>query len=197
MSYPLADVSKYWATATPSVAHHRAAHDQWDADGKKHRDMAKRLCEPGSVLEWGVGGGMNPAHIKARPYYAVDILESSLAQAARYGVDPILIEVADPLEKRLKLPRVDLFISTAVYQHFPSIEYARRVTEYAAQIAKYALIQIRGTRNRPSRNYARDVCTACTWTVAEFATLLEGCGFRVNWTERGPADYVYFGCQRA
>lgn len=194
--YSFTEVADYWDAASPQMSHWREAHHHWKEHGEYHARLVKRF-EPESIVEWGVGGGMNPAHIDVRPYYAVDISQASLDEASQYGITPILIDVADVVHTRMALPRVDLFLSTAVFQHLPSKGYARRILDLAYTATKYAVLQVRRGQQATATKYKGSVTTACTWGVAEFATDLEAIGWRVEFMERGHADYIYFGASRA
>ena len=193
--YDYADVAEYWANAEPGMSHWRSHHGAWSEHGEFHARLAARF-EPKSVVEWGVGGGMNPAHIKARPYYAVDISQASLDQAGKYGVTPILIDVGDVT--RMELPTADLFLSTAVFQHLPSKGYATNVLELAHRATRHMIVQVRteGHGDR-SGTYRHDMTRACTWSAADFTADLESIGWRIEFMERGHADYLYFGATRA
>lgn len=110
-----------------------------------------------TIMEWGPGGGSNAVGLKniALRYYGVDISEKNLNEAARQCVQevecsdyfkPILL-LGPPSQVLKRIPsEVDLFLSTAVFQHFPSKEYAIEVLETVFNALKtngVAIIQIR------------------------------------------------------
>ena len=141
---------------------------------------------------------MNAAHIAADEYYGVDIAAHCLIEAAKVGAIPVLIRKPEDVT----LDAVDLFISTATFQHFPGVDYARRVLEIAYNALRpdgLALVQIRidtSARPAPERPYREVVNHACVFT--DFGVELTTAGFTVLFVERyGTNDYRYFGAQRA
>jgi len=111
--------------------------DEWYKIGTKHLNMLDNVSkylnrnEPiNYILEWGTGGGANAVHFcqNIEKYYGVDISEYNLKQCRteleNNGYNnfiPIKIDVDNP-ESCLKFldQKIDFFLSTAVYQHFPS-----------------------------------------------------------------------------
>lgn len=110
----------------------------------------------GPLLEWGPGGGANLvacAGISQR-LYGADISTSNLAECARVLADldyppefrPILVgedptSVVDAIDEP-----IEVFVSTAVFQHFPTREYGGEVLRAVADVlapAGIGCVQIR------------------------------------------------------
>jgi len=177
--------------------------DKWDRIGQGHLKMLEKLCllaevtKPiQSMVEWGPGGGLNAVHFCATipVFYGVDISSANLAECQRQveardlkGFIPLLIDI-DKLEQCIELVErpVDFFLSTAVYQHFPSKEYGIRVTKLAARLLApegVALIQIRyddgSYRLRAKkRNYEKNVIFFTSYHVDEFWQIAIDAGLR-------------------
>lgn len=119
------------------------------------RALNRPFPETPVVLEWGPGGGPNLYAFRdiARAYVGVDISKKNLREAQRMltaergsaEFAPILIE-GEPLSIAGSLPSIDLFLSTACFQHFPSKAYGEevlRVIAAACVPSAFGLIQIR------------------------------------------------------
>jgi cyclopropane fatty-acyl-phospholipid synthase-like methyltransferase len=91
----------------------------------------------GPLLEWGPGGGANLVAFAgtSQRLYGADISTKNLAECARVLAEldhspefrPILVG-DDPttVVKAIEEP-IDVFVSTAVFQHFPTREYGSEV----------------------------------------------------------------------
>jgi len=223
------DAGDYWSASrdipvVKDMSHWRGE-GRWDADtwtaiGERHVALFESL-PPSSldqpitrVLEWGPGGGSNVLAFSHRfpieTFYGVDIsapnLEECARQCASYGFSgfrPIEIdpEVPEAVGHRVDVP-LDLFLSTAVYQHFPGKEYGRRVTCVASDLLRpggLALIQTRypeGSRRfrAKHRDYKSHAITFTAYGVAEFWALLIDAGLvpmAVHlWPETNYAFYI-------
>jgi len=109
-----------------------------------------------NILEWGPGGGANAYGLKdiCSKFYGVDISEKNLIEAGRVlGAEtvpgffhPVLL-AGDPASVTASIPpEIDIFFSTAVFQHFPSREYGREVLESIRNVCRDSaagFIQIR------------------------------------------------------
>ena len=138
--------------------------ERWRNIGIRSRRRLERLARDQkvdlwsarrSVLEWGPGGGANLFAFKdvASAYYGVDISERNLAEASRMisaegfsAFRPVLIrETPEEVRAAVAAP-VDVFLSTAVFQHFPSKAYGLQVLKVMSDLAApgaLGLIQIR------------------------------------------------------
>jgi Methyltransferase domain len=143
--------------------HGRWPDDKWLAIGAATLHSIQRAARTlgrdvpkGPLLEWGPGGGSNLvacAGISQR-LYGADISTKNLAECARVLAEldsspefrPILVgdhptTVTDAIDEP-----IDLFVSTAVFQHFPTREYGGEVLRaVAGALAPGALgcVQIR------------------------------------------------------
>lgn len=189
---------------------------------KSHLDMFVELCEKNSrplfdmqsMMEWGPGGGANAVVFAPymKRFVGVDIslpnLEECIRQLAARKLlqktlfSPIIVDISTP-ETALELlhARVDFFLSTAVYQHFPSMDYGIRVTKIANKALKpggLAVIQTRlndGTEAYRSKNedYVKKYAAFTCYTEAEFTHIAEDCGFEVQGTHhKADVRYVFY-----
>jgi len=190
----------------------------WTYIGQLHFAMFEKLClladvarPANSMIEWGPGGGANAIQFcsEVTDFYGIDISAANLAECQRQlemcgfgGFLPILID-GDTPEQCLELVKspVDVFLSTAVYQHFPSKEYGVRVTELAHKLLAdngVALIQIRyndgSERFRPKyRDYHKNVVTFTSYGIVEFWQIVLQVGFSPLAITLGPSvNYAYF-----
>nr|WP_250811707.1 methyltransferase domain-containing protein [Neorhizobium tomejilense] len=152
--------------------------------------------EPMVALEWGPGGGSNlfAMRMLCRVFYGVDISATNLAECERmiteegYGKifrpvhlsgdpDAIAATVTEP---------VDVFLSTAVFQHFPNKEYGADVLRALSKVCKpgaVGIVQIRydngDEKFRPISDiseYRERHITANSYQIDEFWKLLRDCG---------------------
>lgn len=200
---------------------------KWQAIGARTVDLldlaAVHLRAPspavfGSVLEWGPGGGVNLFAMRNRceRYYGVDISRKNLVEADRMiqaeGVTelfhPILL-TGEPNQVLETVPaEIDVFISTAVFQHFPNKQYGADVISVAAKLCKpnaLGLIQIRfdnGNKNyepiKDVSEYAQRPITATSYHIDEFWNLLSNSGFRPLFISAldSKINYAYFAFAR-
>jgi hypothetical protein len=163
---------------------YHAAHREWST------------AEPPVLLEWGPGGGANLYALAPRvgTMYGVDISAKNLEETGRVLAEipgsqyvPILLD-GDPSTVVGAIDRpVDLFFSTAVFQHFPSQEYGAQVLEAVRQVMApggLGYIQIRfddgKERYRPKSllEYRKRHLTATSYSLSGFWDLLADSGFR-------------------
>jgi hypothetical protein len=97
--------------------------------------------------------------------------------------------------------KVDLFLCTAVYQHFPGKDYGVRVTRLAHQLLAdggVALIQTRYDDGNPlfaskSRDYGTNAVFFTSYRVEEFWRIAEDLGFRPLAVVLRPAtNYAFY-----
>ena len=226
------DAEEYWENSETEDQlrdlSHWAGHGRWSDEqawrkiGDHHFDMAGQLRAlatngppPGTLLEWGPGGGANAVRFAdaSQVIYGVDISQPNLTECGRQlakrrfeAFRPCLIP-ADHPEHVLQLVNepVDLFLSTAVYQHFPSKEYGVQVTSLASQLLReggLGLIQIRyddgDARFRPKwRDYKRNAVTFTSYHISEFWGILEDAGLSPLAVQlKTENNYAYFFCQK-
>jgi Methyltransferase domain len=179
--------------------------ERWDAIGRAtkrrvkglFRTAGRRMAHAPSrvVLEWGPGGGANVVALAdwASVVYGVDVSQANLDECSRVvdeagaGVfRPVLLtgEPSSALES-VEQP-IDLFVSTAVFQHFPSKAYGRAVLEAvrpAMAPSGLGYVQIRYNdgrreyRPKPLADYRQSHITATSYGLAEFWRLLVQTGY--------------------
>lgn len=152
---------------------------------------------PMNVLEWGPGGGSNLFGFRylASTYHGVDISEKNLNECARMigeeGFErifsPILLTGEPETVAQSVEEPIDLFISTSVFQHFPSKEYGEKVLAAVKAISKpsaLGIVQIRFDNGNPKFRPIEDIAqyeerhiTATSYGIDEFWGLLKKHGF--------------------
>ena len=153
--------------------------------------------DPFVALEWGPGGGTNVFALRrmCREYYGIDISATNLAECGRmiaaedYGslFKPVLLSAEPDTIKSMVTEPIDLFISTAVFQHFPSKEYGAEVLRAVRDVCKtnaIGIVQIRydngDEKFKPITSldeYREKHITANSYQIDEFWKLLRDCGF--------------------
>lgn len=139
---------------------------------------------PRNAIEWGCGGGANICAFGKyfSTIYGVDISEASLVESKKQSKEedvlffPIKVDIDDHSEARKRGP-FDLFISTAVFQHFVSINEITRTLNTARAIVKKtgrAFIQWRDFRSSSysrrdgRRGYKENVTRYCMMTKSRW-----------------------------
>lgn len=151
----------------------------------------------------------------ARHYFGIDILPQNLAEAGRQAgaagltcFRPVHL-AGDPaaVAGAVDAP-LDVFISTAVFQHFPSKDYGAqvlRVLSGLARVGAIGSIQIRYDNGNPRyapigslADYADRHITATSWAIDEFADLCAGCGLDVLYVNeiRTANNYATFALRK-
>lgn len=171
--------------------------ENWLGIGKRHYEYYQKLLRmlnkeketTVSILEWGGGGGAN-AHKFCKElnanYYDIDISLSNLEEAERQVKNfknscfyPVLLDNPSDFSKIKDIEvQFDFFLSTAVFQHFPSRDYGISVLEVGAEKLKKGgvfIIQIRfSEHSKPvSTNYFRDAIDFTTYGITEFEQILK------------------------
>ncbi|KJF70185.1 class I SAM-dependent methyltransferase [Agrobacterium arsenijevicii] len=153
--------------------------------------------EPFVALEWGPGGGTNLFAMQrlCRTYYGVDISPSNLAECERMITQeghsnlftPVLLTAQPSDILAIVKEPIDVFISTAVFQHFPSKEYGIEVLRAIKAVSKpgtLGVVQIRyDNGNEKFRSitdlseYRERHITANSYQIDEFWKILRDTGF--------------------
>ncbi len=204
------DAGKFWAGAetnknTQALSHWQGEgmwdEETWGRVGRSHFRMYEQLKlligrqEPvESMAEWGPGGGVNAAVFsrEIKNFYGVDISQANLEECGRQlekrkyaGWHPVPIDVSRPEQVLQKVPRLDFFLCTAVFQHFPSKDYGLRVAKVALDLLAndgFAIIQTRyddGSERlkSKSRDYMKNALTFTSYRVDEFWNTMTAIGF--------------------
>lgn len=149
------------------------------------------------ALEWGPGGGANAFGLRevCSRYYGVDISEKNLAEAGRMMTaegrpnyfKPVLLS-GDPQTIISDVEPINIFLSTAVFQHFPSREYGIEVLKALRSMCSPnagGFIQIRFDNGNPKyrgiasiEEYERGHITANSYAIDVFWDALDAAGFQ-------------------
>jgi len=174
----------------------------WRAVGESSLARLRRLVpvqfwtRPLRALEWGPGGGSNISALcrVSQTVWGVDISQKNLEECARVLPQETrdrfrAVHLQDDLgqvRKAVTEP-LDIFLSTAVFQHFPSKAFGRDVLHLASDLMRdgaIGLIQIRydngAEKYRPNSGldeYAGRFITATSYAIDEFAQMLSEAGF--------------------
>lgn len=222
------DAENFWNNTNNNVqfedlSHHKghgrwANLDEWNKIGVDHLDIFNRFCQYIQytkpikyILEWGTGGGANAIHFSKgiEKYYGVDISEISLNECSKQmkflnikTFIPVKIEIDKPEKCVLDLDqKMDLFLCTAVYQHFPNKDYGIRITKLASESLSNsgaALIQIRYDNHKVKfkpkfRNYKRNLLSFTSYGIDEFCSILENSGLKPICITLNPKiNYAYY-----
>lgn len=150
-----------------------------------------------TALEWGPGGGANAFGLRdiCSQYYGVDISEKNLAEAGRVmaaeGLPdyfrPVLLDGA-PSTVASSVNPINIFLSTAVFQHFPSREYGVEVLNTLRSVCApnaAGFIQIRFDNGNQKyrgisslKEYEKRHITANSYPLDVFWDALDAAGFR-------------------
>ena len=221
------DATKFWSSSDKSDRIKQLSHwlgkgkwsdeQRWTRLGQMNFDRFEQLCLLAnttrpirSMIEWGPGGGANAVQFcsEVERFIGVDISMANLAESLRQlesrGFDefqPIWIKSEKPEQvlDYVDFP-VDFFLSTSVYQHFPSKDYGVRVTKLAYQLLSeegVALIQIRyddGSKKfKPKRrDYHQNGITFTSYHLDEFWHIALQIGFNPLCITLDSSCYAYY-----
>ncbi len=204
------DAQKYWNAPNTELlnaySHWRGAgifadDDLWLALGRKNLELYQQFCRmmgvttpPRRIVEWGCGGGANAVHFAplAETYVGIDIARPSLQECASQldaagfrNFEPVLVDAGDPDTALAQIPqKCDLFLSTYVFELFPTPEYGLQVLKTARKLLNeggMAIIQVRYIRDswtsRPRRFAYKRNLSATTYRIETFWDEAEKCGF--------------------
>ncbi|KKN59093.1 hypothetical protein LCGC14_0545730 [marine sediment metagenome] len=170
----------------------------WDKLGLDNLERLETLkmlsgkSEVVNMIEWGVGGGSNAVKFsKEIDFYGVDISRDSISECKRqlklvhnrnFDSQLIHIQIENPELVPELIPKVDFFLCTSVFQHFPSPEYGANVAEIAYDILKddgIALIQIKYGEHQNYFNYNENFARFTLYPIPLFWALMTQIGFKV------------------
>jgi len=222
------DAARYWSRSGDSpkvrdLSHWRGSgrwsEEEWLAVGARHYDLFRDLCRAAkippdavtSMVEWGPGGGANAVRFAedVPALYGVDISSPNLDECSAQlrGIDyrgftPVLVPADRPEDCLDEIDGpVDLFLSTAVFQHFPSKEYGRRVLRVAHELlgeGGVALVQTRYDSGRldfrpKKRAYRFNAATYTSYGIDEFWELCLATGLTPLSLQLEPdTNYAYY-----
>lgn len=222
------DAEKYWQESDISKKKQDFSHwcgigrwdeKNWHKIGESHFNMFNKICAIdgakkenfNTMIEWGQGGGANAVHFAKvfSKIYAVDISEPNLEECKKQmlkinynGFNPILIPAEKPescIDKIITL--CDFFLSTAVFQHFPSKNYGIKILHIANKILRnegLGIIQIRYDNANQQyfakkRDYRLNAITFTSYNIDEFWDMLKETGFSpLGITLDTSVNYAYY-----
>jgi cyclopropane fatty-acyl-phospholipid synthase-like methyltransferase len=224
----LCDAASFWSdhadkTRIRDLSHWRGegrwTNDRsWRAIGDENFHRFSQFCQrleithpPRVMLEWGPGGGANAVRFarEMEVYYGVDISRANLAECSRQltnikGCKSQLhmIDISHPEEYLRRIPEsVGFFLSTSVFQHFPSQRYGQDIVRLAAALLAdrgIAVIQIRYEDGNPkyaakTSDYIENAVTMTSYPLQDFHATCQSAGFHVESVELCKAiNYAWF-----
>jgi len=226
------DAGVYWTDSGTSVGKQDLSHwrniGRWDDStwremGNDRFRLFTELCSIAKVescgirkmVEWGQGGGANAmafaGHVSE--FIGVDISRPNLEECERQltasGFDnfrPVWVKPQTPESVLDEVDEVDFFLSTAVFQHFPSREYGVRILKIAYQLLAddgVALIQIRYDNSdtrflTKGRDYRRNAITFTSYTLDGFWNRCQDVGLTPMYMTLDPtSNYAYYFLRKA
>lgn len=214
------DVKAFWnddSDRLRTYAHYCAqlGEERWRQVGDnvlKQLESFVELDTNMDVLDYGCGGGAITRALlqhDARPLvYAADISLSALHQTREvaesldldHRLELIHVDPAIPYTGIRKHRPYDVIVTSAVFQHFPSQEYASEILEafaFSSHKQTKAVVQIREDTGDPqftpkSGDYLSQAITYTSHTKEDFAERCERAGWRVARTAPGPYNYLWF-----
>ena len=176
---------------------------RWLSLGKEHLELILKYSSVldfrfpvKKIVEWGCGGGANAVHFAplTEKFIGIDITSESLAECGTQILErgynnfqPVLIDATVP-ESILNenINNVDLFISTYVFEQFPSPEYGMKILELANKMLRnegIAFIHIRYNDERKDLkskrfSYKLHPYLMTTYTLEEFWGKVKNYGFQ-------------------
>lgn len=160
-----------------------------------------------SMLEWGVGGGANAVKFSRviDEFYGVDISSVSISECEmRIKTEPkdtfkywlARIHIDNPEIVYDLVPKVDFFLCTSVFQHFPNPAYGERIAGIAYNMLKdkgLALIQIKYGEHQNYPSYAKEVAKFTLYPITVFRDLMIQIGFKfLSVALDTPTCYAYY-----
>jgi hypothetical protein len=167
---------------------------------KRIQQLSGTKISGGRAVEWGVGGGLNlHAFYKYFDvFYGIDISEPTLQECSREAEEarisnflPLLVDISRPQSalRTVEPGSCSFALSTAVFHHFPSKEYAFKILRILYEMLEnngLCLIQYRwddgsGYFRSKTRFYSRGKnCIRFTsHRISEFVEKCREVGFRV------------------
>ena len=197
--------------------------NRWLALGRKNLELYQQFCgmmgvtrSPRCIVEWGCGGGANAVHFAplTETYVGIDVARPNLQECAKQldaaglpNFKPVLIDVSAP-ETALEqiTQKCDLFLSTYVFEVFPTPEYGLKVLKIARKLLSdggMAIVQVRFSRvswsSQPKRFAYKRYFGSNAYRVETFWDAAEKCGFSpqavrlvLHESLNDNTDYAYF-----
>lgn len=203
-----AQAARYWSASDGDGSWESNSHwrdgigdDAFEEVGRGHWEMYQRFARalgvqaPGTVIEWGAGGGANAAAFapRAKRFIAADISPDNLAECSRQvravcdtPLDIRRIDLADPDAAADGLRHgCDTFLCLYVIEVTTGVDAVRTILGIAQRVLRpggMAFVQMKyhtgdgRTRGRPGLAYTRNLALTTTFTIEEFWQLADECG---------------------
>lgn len=224
--------SQYWSSPLDreweANSHWRDAisDESWLEVGNEHWAIYQRFASamaipsPGSIVEWGVGGGANAVAFgpHATRFIAADVSEANLAECARQmrsacdtPMDTRLIDLAHPEGAVQGLQgQCDTFLCLYVIELTTGRDEVARILRLAERVLTpdgLAVVQVkyhtadRRTRGTPGLRYTRNIASTTTFAIDDFWRLAGECGLRPELITLVPQNrldsrYAYFALSK-
>lgn len=185
--------NSHWRNGIGDDAFIEVGRDHWSIYEEFARCL--HIPSPGTVIEWGAGGGANAVAFGPRSsaFIAADIAPDSLAECAHQlrstcntPLETRLIDLTAPERAADGLDnRCDTFLCLYVMELTSSKADAERILRIAERVLApggLALIQTKyhtddpRTRGRPGVRYTRNISLTTTFSIEEFWHLTQRCG---------------------
>lgn len=207
--------NSHWRDAMGDAAWLEVGEDHW-AIFEAFTSALRPNSGPGTVIEWGCGGGANAVAFapRAEKFIGADISEESLAECERQvhavcatPVDMRCIDLAKPEDAAQGLEQqCSTFLCLYVIEVTTGPEEVKRILRIAEQVlvsGGIAFVQMkyhtsdRHTRGRPGLRYSRNLSLTTTFTIEEFWELTRTCGLQPKLITLVPQNrldvrYAYF-----
>ncbi|MDG4666994.1 methyltransferase [Mycobacterium sp. 236(2023)] len=191
--------SRYWSAPADSAweanSHWRRGigDEAWLEVGSDHWAIyetfarALQLPRPGTVMEWGAGGGANAVAFAphAQRFIAADISQDTLDECVRQvretcatPIETRVIDLADPGQAVAGLTDTcDVFLCLYVFELTTGVDAVRAILDIAKNVlvpGGLALVQVKyhtaegRTRGRAGVTYDRNMASTTTFGIEEF-----------------------------
>ncbi len=186
------EANSHWRNGIGDEAWLEVGNDHWRMYEQFSR--ALNLPNPGTVMEWGTGGGANAVAFAphAQRFIAADIAQDSLDECVRQvrstcttPIEARLIDLDCPEKTVVGLENsCDVFLCLYVIEVTTGEDAVRAILNIAKSVLApggIAFVQMKyhtseGRRGRPGIAYARNLALTTTFTIEEFWKLAADCG---------------------
>jgi len=212
------EANSHWRQGIGDEAFEEVGRDHWEMYQRFAR--ALRIQTPGTVIEWGAGGGANAVAFapSADRFIAADISPDNLAECTRQvnsvcdtPIDIRRIDLTDPDAAADGLRHAcDTFLCFYVIEVTTGVDAVRTILGIAQRVLRpggMAMVQMKyhtgdgRTRGRPGLTYTRNLALTTTFTIEEFWLLADECGLEPQLIALVPHNrldsrYAYYALQK-
>lgn len=185
--------NSHWRSGIGDEAFSEVGGDHWEI--YRRFALALGIRTPGTIIEWGAGGGANAVAFAphAERFIAADISPGNLAECGRQvqavcatPLDTRTIDLADPgAAADGLLDACDTFMCLYVIEVTTGVDAVRTILGVAQRVLRsggMAFVQMKyhtgdgRSRGRPGLAYTRNLASTTTFTIEEFWRLADECG---------------------